>query len=350
MRIAQIAPVWYPVPPPGYGGIELVVGLLADGLVAAGHDVTLFASGGSTTKAELVTPLVNAPDPALLANPWYDGFHAVSAYLGAEDFDIVHDHAAIVGPACGAMLRGRPPVVHTLHGPWTEETRLFYSALDRIVHLVAISEAQRRDNNDARYAATVHNGIDIDQYAYTETKDDYLVYVGRANPDKGPSVAINVARRAGLPLKMILKRNEPAERAYFEDAIAPLVTDQVELHENVSHAEKVELLGRARAMIFPIRWPEPFGLVMVEAMACGTPVVTTNWGAAPELVEDGVTGYRRDDYADLVSAITLVDQLSPAACRARVEAEFSADAMVSKYAALYERVADGAAPGFSLRP
>ncbi|HEX5613841.1 MAG TPA: glycosyltransferase family 4 protein [Acidimicrobiia bacterium] len=335
MRIAQIAPAWYPVPPPGYGGIELMVGLLADGLVAAGHDVTLFASGGSSTKAELVSPMSPAPDPAQLGNPWFDGYHAVTAYQHAHEFDLVHDHAAIVGPACGAMLRGNPPVVHTLHGPWTDETRLFYSAVGDIVHLVAISESQRRDNPNIRYAATVHNGIDMDAYPLCEEKDDYLVYIGRANPDKGPSIAINVARRVGLPLKMILKRNEPAERAYFEDAIAPLVTDQVELHENVSHDEKVELLGRARAMIFPIRWPEPFGLVMVEAMACGTPVVTTNWGAAPELVEDGVTGYRRDDYADLVSAITLVDQLSPAACRARVASEFSAGAMVAKYEAVY---------------
>jgi glycosyltransferase involved in cell wall biosynthesis len=341
VRIAQIAPVWFPVPPSGYGGIELIVSLLADGLADAGHEVTLFASGGSTTKAELVSPLPQPPDPALLGNPWYDGYHAISSYLRAQEFDVVHDHAAIVGPSLGALLGGHPPVVHTLHGPWTEETRLFYSAIDDLVHLVAISEAQRKDNTDVRYAATVHNGIDVSLYDFCEDKDDYLVYVGRANPDKGPSVAINVAHRAGLPLKMILKRSEPPERAYFEDAIAPLITDDVELHENVTHAEKVEMLGRARAMIFPIRWPEPFGLVMVEAMACGTPVVTTNWGAAPELVEDGVTGYRRDDYGDLVSAITLVDQLSPHACRARVEAEFSAAAMLRKYDALYERIVAG---------
>lgn len=350
MRIAQIAPAWFPVPPSGYGGIELVVALLADRLVEAGHDVTLFASGGSTTKAELVTPLSQPPDPAMLGNPWYDAFHATSSYLQVHDFDVVHDHAAIVGPACAAMLRGRPPVVHTIHGPWTEDTRLFYSAIDDIVHLVAISEAQRRDNTHVRYAATVHNGIDMDAYEFRDhdEKEDYLVYVGRANPDKGPSVAINVAGRAGMPLKMILKRSEPGERAYFDDAIAPLVTDDVELFENVTHAEKVELLGRARAMIFPIRWPEPFGLVMVEAMACGTPVVTTNWGAAPEVVEDGVTGYRRDDYGELVSALTLVDQLAPAACRARVEAQFSASAMVRKYEVLYERVVAGGVEGFSL--
>jgi len=342
MHIAQIAPVWFPVPPAGYGGIELVVALLTDGLVDAGHDVTLFASGGSRTKATLVSPLDQPPDPSLLGNPWLDAYHALSAYLHADEFDVIHDHAGIVGPVCGAVLQGRPPVVHTLHGPWTEESRLLYSLVSEHVHLVPISEAQRRDNPDVEYAATVHNGIDLSAYPFRVDKDDYLVYIGRANPDKGPAVAINVARRSGHPLKMIVKRNEPAERAYFEDAVVPLLDDDVEIFENVSHQEKVDLLGRAKAMIFPIRWPEPFGLVMVEAMACGTPVVTTGWGAAPEIVEDGVTGFLRDDYADLVSAILLVDDVDPAACRTRVEQNFSAEAMVKGYEGVFADVARAA--------
>ena len=277
MQIAMVAPVWFPVPPAGYGGIELVVSLLADGLVDAGHDVTLFASGGSRTKARLVSPMAEPPDPRQLGNPWYDAFHSLTAYLQVEGFDVVHDHAGVVGPVCGAMLRGRPPVVHTLHGPWTEETRLFYSAASQYVHLIAISDAQRALNTDVPYLGTVYNGIDLHAYPYREDKDDFLVYIGRANPDKGPAEAINIARRAGLPLQMILKRSEPPEREYFEKTIAPMLASDVEVHENVSHETKVDLLGRACAMIFPIRWPEPFGLVMVEAMACGTPVVTTNW-------------------------------------------------------------------------
>jgi glycosyltransferase involved in cell wall biosynthesis len=339
MRIAQIAPVWFPVPPAGYGGIELVVALLADGLVDAGHDVTLFASGGSRTKAALVSPMAHPPDPSLLGNPWFDAYHALSAYLHADEFDVIHDHAGVVGPVCGAVLRGRPPVVHTLHGPWTEESRLLYSLVARHVHLVSISEAQCRDNPDVTYRATVHNGIDLAAYPYRAEKDDFLVYIGRANPDKGPAVAINVARRAGKPLKMIVKRSEPPERAYFDDAVVPLLGDDVEVFENVSHEVKVDLLGRARAMVFPIRWPEPFGLVMVEAMACGTPVVTTNWGAAPEVVVDGVTGFLRDEYTDLAGALLLVDELDPAACRRHVEERFSAPAMVRSYAAVYEQVA-----------
>jgi glycosyltransferase involved in cell wall biosynthesis len=337
MRIAIVAPVWFPVPPKGYGGIELVVSLLADGLADAGHDVTLFASGGSHSSAKVVSPMAAPPDPRELGNAWYDAFHALSAYLDVEGFDVVHDHAGIVGPICGAMLKGRPPVVHTLHGPWTPQTRLLYGLVGRHVHLVAISDAQRADNPEPPYIATVHNGIDLASYPYREKKDDVLVYIGRSNPDKGPKEAIDIARRAGLPLQMILKRSEPPERAYFEREIEPLLASDIELHENVSHEMKVEMLGRACAMVFPTRWPEPFGLVMVEAMACGTPVVTTNWGAAPELVADGVTGFCRDGDDDLVESIGRARTLSPAACRERVDELFSAPAMVRGYEAVYAR-------------
>jgi glycosyltransferase involved in cell wall biosynthesis len=206
------------------------------------------------------------------------------------------------------------------------------------VHLVAISDAQRADNDGIPYLGTVHNGIDLAAYPFREKKDDVLVYIGRSNPDKGPKEAINIARRAGLPLRMLLKRGEIPEREYFEHEIEPLLSSDIELYENVTHEEKVELLGRACAMIFPIRWPEPFGLVMVEAMACGTPVVTTNWGSAPEVVADGVTGFRRDGDDDLVHAIGDVRTLDPAACRARAEKLFSAEAMVRGYESVYRRV------------
>jgi glycosyltransferase involved in cell wall biosynthesis len=338
MRVAVIAPVWFPVPPSGYGGIELVVSLLADGLVDAGHDVTLFASGGSQTNAKLVSPMSPPPDPHDLGNPWYDAYHALASYLQVSDFDIVHDHSGIAGPTCGALLQGKPPVVHTLHGPWTDENRLLYSLLAKHLHLVAISDAQRAANLDVPYAGTVYNGIDLSAYKFRAEKERALVYIGRANPDKGPTEAITIARRAGLPLLMLLKRGEPPERAYFERYVEPLLGADVELFENVTHEEKTDLLGRACAMVFPIRWPEPFGLVMTEAMACGTPVVTTNWGAAPEIVEDGVTGFRRDAEDDLVKAISRVDTLDPAACRRRVEDLFSGEAMVRGYEAIFHRV------------
>ena len=217
----------------------------------------------------------------------------------------------------GALLRGNPPVVHTLHGPWTELTRRYYSLLHEHVHLVAISESQRADNPDVRVrgrrCTTASTSTD---YPFRAEKDDFLVYIGHANPDKGPSIAIEVARRAGLPLAMVVKKNEPFERTYWDEIVAPLLNDEVEVFEAISSEQKADLLSRARAMVFPIQWPEPFGLVMVEAMACGTPVVACPAGAAVELVENGVTGFLRDSIDDLVAAVADVGECSPADCRA----------------------------------
>jgi glycosyltransferase involved in cell wall biosynthesis len=343
MKIAQIAPPWFAVPPAGYGGIELVVALLADGLTEQGHEVTLFASGGSETKATLVSPLIDPPDPALLGNPWFDAHHAQASNLAIGDqFDVVHDHSGITGSAMGALLRGTPPVVHTLHGPWTELTRRYYGLLHEHVHLVAISESQRADNPNVGYAGTVHNGIDLDDYPFLEDKEDFLVYIGRANPEKGPTIAIEVARRAGLPLAMVVKKNEPFERTYWDEIVAPLLNDEVEVFEAISTEQKADLLSRARAMVFPIQWPEPFGLVMVESMACGTPVIACPAGAAVELVENGVTGFLRDSIDELVAAVADVGECSPGACRRRVEESFSATAMVQGYEEIFESVVGAA--------
>jgi glycosyltransferase involved in cell wall biosynthesis len=242
----------------------------------------------------------------------------------------------------GALQRGHPPVVHTLHGPWTELTRRYYALIHDHVHLVAISEAQRADNPDVKYAGVVHNGIELDDYVFRAEKDDFLIYIGRANPDKGPGIAIEVARRAGLPLAMVIKKNEPFERTYWDEIVAPLLNDEVEVYEAISHEKKVDLLSRARAMVFPIQWPEPFGLVMAEAMACGTPVVACPAGAAVELVENGITGYLRDGVDDLVDAVASVGNCSPVACRERVEARFSAEAMVIGYERLFAEILEGA--------
>jgi glycosyltransferase involved in cell wall biosynthesis len=344
MRIAQIAPPWFPVPPVGYGGIELVVSLVTEGLVAHGHDVTLFASGGSETKATLVAPMIDPPDPALLGNVWFDSFHAVASYLDADSrvddrFDVIHDHSGVIGASMGALLQDRPPVVHTLHGPWTEPARRLYGLLSEHIHLVAISETQRADNPDARCEDVVHNGIDLHAYQFREKKDDFLVFIGRSNPDKGPTLAIEIARRAGLPLAMVVKKNEPFERTYWDEIVAPMLNDEVQVYEAIPHEKKADLLSRARAMVFPIQWPEPFGMVMVEAMACGTPVVACPAGAATELVENGVTGYLADSIDDLVESVGRVDRCSPRACRDRVAENFSSEAMVKGYEQIYERLA-----------
>ena len=341
MKIAQIAPPWFAVPPTGYGGIELVVAILADGLAERGHDVTLFASGGSRSKAHVVSPLVDPPDPALLGNVWFDAYHATASYLQiTDDFDVVHDHSGIIGPGMGALRAGHPPVVHTLHGPWTEPSRRFYALLAGYIQIVAISEAQKADNPDIRYAGVVHNGIELDGYPFREDKDDFLVYIGRANPDKGPTLAIEVARRAALPLAMVIKKNEPFERGTGTRSSRRSSTTKSRSSRR-SRTSRRPTSSAARAMVFPIQWPEPFGLVMAEAMACGTPVVACPAGAAVELVENGVTGYLRDSIDDLVDAVASISNCSPAACRERVATMFSADSMLDGYERIYEELVPG---------
>lgn len=339
--MALVAPPFLPVPPPGYGGIERVVAVLADGLMALGHEVTVFGAPGSSTRATLVAPLHSAPllgDPASAAD---DLFHTTSAFLSAEAFDLVHDHTGL-GPSLGAMLDGRVPVLHTLHGPWTALSKRFFALLDGRVHLVAISQAQRRANPCLRYAGVVYNGVDLGAHPFQAKKERFLVYVGRVSPEKRPELAIDIARRAGLPLAMIVKRSEPAEQAYWDEIVAPRLGSDVEVLDEPPHEVKVDVIGRAQAMLFPIDWPEPFGLVMAESMACGTPVIARPLGAAPEVIEDGVTGFLRSTIEAMADAALDAGRLSPEDCRARAERSFSAETMVDAYERLYRKLVNGA--------
>ena len=335
LRIALVAPPWLPVPPHGYGGTERVIALLADGLAAAGHDVTLFAAVGSETRARLVAPL-DEPPPVIGAAPDEEAFHTMAAYLARDEFDLIHDHTSL-GPAFAGLLPDGPPVVHTLHGPWTNGLRSKLGLVQDRVHLVAISDAQQRMNPSVRTAAVVHNGIDIDAHPFQPEKDEFLLYLGRINPDKAPEVALEVAQKSGRRLVMVIKRSEPDEWEYWHDVVEPLVDDSVTVIEQPPHAVKVDLLGRARALVCPINWPEPFGLVFVEALACGTPVITRPFGAAPEIVTDAV-GFLCDDVKDMVEAVEATDLISPHACRARAVDHFSGAAMVRGYARVYESV------------
>lgn len=339
LRIALVAPPWLPVPPPGYGGTERVIALLADGLVARGHDVTLFAAKGSRTAARLVAPLDEAP-PFIGSAPDDDIFHTLAAFLAAtedNEFDVIHDHTSL-GPALASMCPDRPPVVHTLHGPWTPAVRRKLGLANGRVHYVAISDAQRRENPTVAYAGVVHNGVDLDTHPFRATKEDFLVFVGRINPEKGPEIAIDVARAAGLPLTMIVKRAEPNELEYWDEVVAPRLGPDVTVLEQPPHDVKVDLMGRARATLCPINWPEPFGLVIAESLACGTPVITCPLGAAPEIVVDGVTGFLCTTPEEMVEAVGRVGDISPAACRGHVEREFSGAAMVRGYERVYRSV------------
>jgi glycosyltransferase involved in cell wall biosynthesis len=332
MRVAVIAPPWYPVPPTGYGGIEWVVSLLADGLTERGHQVTLFAPPGSETGARLEPPLGKVPPEELIGDPWYEAAHTVSAYDRGGEFDILHDHSGPVGVSIGAM--SDCPTVHTLHGPFTDETRMLYRRIARRHWFVAISESQRAMGPvNLRWAGVVYNGIPMDRYPLREDKEDFLFFLGRADEEKAPHLAIEVARRAGRRLVMCVTTKNERERNYWAEQVEPLLDEDVEVRGECNQDQKAALLTRALALLFPIQWPEPFGLVMTEAMACGTPVIAWRNGSVPEVVVDGETGFIVSSVEEMAATIDRVHELDPAAMRARVEQRFSADAMVAGYEA-----------------
>jgi len=341
MRILQIAPPWFPVPPTGYGGIEWIVSSLADGLTALGHDVTLVANGDSETSAELVS-VFDGSTPQQLGDVWMEAAHAVTAYLRATDFDVIHDHTGVIGPAIAAASGLRVPVVNTLHGPWTQDNTLLYRTISRRVALTAISHDQAsRAPDGVRVAAVVHNGIELDAYAVGRDREDFLLFVGRASHEKGPEVAIEVARRVGLPLVMAIKVNEPAEHHYLDEVVRPTLGGvDVDIRTDVGHDEKADLMMRARAVVVPIGWDEPFGLVMAEAAASGAPVVAFRRGSAPELVLDGISGrlVPPGDIDAMAAAVERIGDIDPLDCRAWAEGRFSARRMVRRYLRVYDEL------------
>jgi len=337
VRIAQVAPVWFPVPPAGYGGIELVVALLTDGLVDQGYDVTLFASGGSRSKARIISPLAEPPDPRKLGVPWYDAYHALAAYLHDSEFDVIHDHAGVVGPVLGALLRGKPPVIHTLHGPWTEETRLLYELVGQHINLVAISDAQRRDGGDIRHLGTVYNGIDLSEFTFRANPGgDYLLYLGRFHPEKGVHLAVQVARQARLPL-VISGIHQDLE--YWRNQVEPFVDgERVRFVGPADREQRDALMGNALACLNLVTRPERFGLTIVESLACGTPVIAMDLGSPREILGDGISGFLVSSVEEAVAAVRRVPTLDRAACRRWVERRFTVDHMVEGYLRVYERL------------
>jgi glycosyltransferase involved in cell wall biosynthesis len=341
LRIAVVSPVWFPIPPPGYGGIEWVVSLLADGLAEAGHDVTLFASGDSYTKATLVAAYSEAPS-ADIGKTTPELRHALACYERADDFDIVNDHSGPLGAVLGAAVE--TPVVHTVHGPLVGADGELYASVSAVaprVGFISLSLNQRKPQPDLPWVATCHNALDLGAYPVHAERGEYLLFLGRMSADKGCHRAVEVALETGLPLKIAGKMREPPEQEYFEEYVAPHLGDGIEYLGETSHAKKVALLQNARATLFPIEWEEPFGLVMIESMACGTPVIATRWGAVPEVIEHGRSGIVVDDYREMAAALAEADRLEPAECRRSVEEHFSAERMVADYLAAYESVLAG---------
>jgi glycosyltransferase involved in cell wall biosynthesis len=335
VKIAILAPVWFAVPPSGYGGIEWVVALLADALADAGHEVTLFASGDSRTKAKLVSVFPQAPS-RLIGRSQPELLHALTCYSRADEFDVINDHTGMLGAVLGGAVD--TPVVHTVHGPLEGQPGEVYELINQVapeVGLVSISMNQRKPRPHLNWIANCHNALDFSVYPFKRTRGDYLLFLGRLSPDKGAHRAIAVAMETGLPLKIAGKKQDPKELTYFHEFVEPHLVDGIEYLGEVSHGEKVELLQNARATLFPIEWEEPFGLVMIESMACGTPVIATRYGAVPEVIENGRSGIIVDDYRIIPAALEEADQLDPHDIRRYVEEEFSPQRMVRDYMDAY---------------
>jgi glycosyltransferase involved in cell wall biosynthesis len=337
MRVAVLSPVWFPVPPPGYGGIEWIVHLLTEGLVAAGADVTLFASGDSRTDARLEAVYDEAPSE-WIGHTFWELRHTVACLERAGEFDVVHDHSGLLGLALAALAP--VPVVHTVHGPLIEEPGDMYESICRMApgaHLVSLSLNQRKPKSGLPWLANVPNALDLDRYPFHTGHDDYLLFLGRMSPDKGAHRAVEVARELGVPLRLAGKCREPLERAYFDALVRPHLSDDMQYLGEVTHAEKVALLQHARATLFPIDWEEPFGLVMIESLACGTPVIATRRGSVPEVIDDGVTGIIVDDHLQMPEALPRADALDTQRMRAIVRERFAPERMVQDYLDAYQR-------------
>jgi glycosyltransferase involved in cell wall biosynthesis len=341
LRVAVLSPPWFAVPPTGYGGIELVVSLLADGLADSGHEVTLFASGDSLTKGTLSAVFPTAPSE-LIGRAMPDLRHAIACYDRADEFDVINDHTGMLGAALGGLVD--TPVLHTVHGPLdTHEAQEIYGRIAKIapeVGLISLSENQRKPMPHLPWAANIPNAIDLSIYPCKPHPGEYLLFLGRMSPDKGAHRAIAVAMGLGIPLKMAGKRREVKERQYFAEFVEPHIGHGVEYLGEVTHGEKVELLQDARATLFPIEWEEPFGLVMIESMACGTPVIATRHGAVPEVIEDGRSGIVVDNYRQMGDALEAADALDPIECRRYVEERFAPERMVEDYVDAYRAAID----------
>jgi glycosyltransferase involved in cell wall biosynthesis len=336
----MIAPPWLPIPPTGYGGIELVVYDLTEGLARRGHEVLLLAPGNSQTTGRLVSIIdqhigQDWPGHAKAISSAFSYYSYARAFL--EQVDVVHDHTFY------HQTDFPVPSIHTLHGPrvWGYDRAVKMSAEGQN-HFVGISHRQRElyGEGDINWAGVVHNAMDVSRMPFSDKKDGYLLFVGRANWEKGLDLAVRVAVKAKQRLVMAVKMTEGHEREYFAREVEPwMEKGDVTLLGEITPEEKCELYRDASCTVFSSQWEEPFGLVMTESMACGTPVVALRRGAAPEVIVDGVTGFLCDDEDGMVLAVRRARELSPKDCRSHVEHRFSPEKMAAEYEGIYQRVA-----------
>jgi glycosyltransferase involved in cell wall biosynthesis len=335
MRIAQIAPLHEAVPPKFYGGTERVVSFLTEELVAMGHDVTLFASGDSMTTAQLeaIWPRALRLDPGIRDTLAPQILLMEKVYNRAQDFDILHFHMDYFPSSLFA--RQNVPFVTTLHGRLDlPELKPVYAGLPT-QNLISISNSQRIPLNEANFIATVHHGLPETLLTPRDVTRSYVAFLGRICPEKRPDRAIRIARAAGQRLQLAAKVDK-VDADYFSAEIAPLLGDDAQMIGEINDAQKPDFLSGAKALLMPIDWPEPFGLVMIEAMACGTPVIAYNHGSVPEIIEHGVTGFIVGNEAEAVAALNQIETLDRGRIRARFEERFTARRMAQDYVEVFE--------------
>ena len=338
MRIGIVAAPWIPVPPPSYGGTESVVHTLAVGLAEAGNDVVLAASGDSTCPVPRV-PGLSESSGLCMDSGRQEILHVLRAYEAMQDVDIVHDHT-LLGPLCRRRVPDVPRVT-TLHGPFDDELTQIYRAMHGEASLVAISQHQAATARGVKIDAVIHHGIDLRSVPYSPSHNGGACFLGRMHPSKGVLQAIMVARLAGIPLRIGAKMREPFEQEYFHDVIEPLLGTDIEYLGELGTADKYRLLGESVALLNPIQWPEPFGMVMIEALAAGTPVVATRRGSAPEIISDGETGFLADSLQGLAESLRGCAWLRRSDCRRAADQHFSSQRMVRNYIRFYSGLVTG---------
>jgi glycosyltransferase involved in cell wall biosynthesis len=335
MKIAMLAPIAWRTPPRHYGPWELVTSLLTEALVARGIDVTLFATQDSVTSATLagVVPAGYEEDPAVDAKVW-EYAHQSHLFSRAGEFDLIHNQADFPAHAYAPLIA--TPMVTTIHGFSSDRILPMYKPFEDRVHFVAISDADR--HLALRYAATIHHGIRLDEFPFAAEGGEDLLFFGRMHPDKGAAEAVRVAQATGRRLNLY---GIVQDQGYFDREVAPHLNERIVYHGPVGGEARLQALGKARALLHLINFDEPFGLSVVEAMACGTPVIAIDRGSMPELIVDGETGRLVNSVEAAIAAVEQVGSIDRAACRARVAARFSVEAMADKYIALYRRILDG---------
>jgi glycosyltransferase involved in cell wall biosynthesis len=334
LRVGILAPPWLPVPPAAYGGTENMLDNLARGIQALGHEVVLFSTGDATCPVPRAWSFEKSLGVAG-GGPLAEVRQAIDGYrvLRAAEVDVVHDHT-LAGPLYAGWFPDLA-VVTTNHGPFDRDLGGFYQAVSDRIAVIAISAHQASTAPPGTVTSVVHHGVDVDNIPVGSGNGGYAAFVGRMHPDKGVDRAITAARAAGIPLLIAAKMSEPHEREYFDAAVAPRLGGGIEYVGEVSRADKFHLLGAATCLLNPIRWAEPFGMVMIESLACGTPVVATPAGSAPEIVSDGETGYLCADAAALVDAIPRAASLDRERCRVAAAVRFSSTRMAADHVRVY---------------